>query len=100
MLKLEQLIQIQNVKKNSTLLVFILLLSFLIGNIFGLNSENLLLSCPGVVFFIFPVVLEALNSFSCFLKQNYEKKKFYSILISFRRGFLLGIFIEAFKVGS
>jgi hypothetical protein len=100
MLKLEQFSKIQNFKKNINHLVFILLLSFLLGNIFGLNSENLLFNFPGVVFFIFPVVVEILNFFSFFLKQKGQKKKFYLILISFRRGFLLGIFIEAFKVGS
>lgn len=100
MLKLEQFIKIQNFKKNINILLFIILLSFLLGNIFGLNSENLLLNFPGVVFFLFPVLLETLNFFSFFLKQKDQKKKLYLILISFRRGFLLGIFIEAFKVGS
>ena len=98
-LKKQLSLNIKIVKKNINLIIFFILLSFLFGNIFGLNSKNFLFDSPGVLFFIFPLVLEIINFLVFFQKKN-SNKKFCFIMISIRRGFLLGIFIEAFKVGS
>jgi hypothetical protein len=99
MLKLKELIKSEFLKKNINILIFIILLSFLFGNIFGLNSQNLLIKSPGVLFFIFPFIIEILNFISFFLKKE-SNTYFYVTIISIRRGFFLGIFIEAFKLGS
>lgn len=94
----EWLINIKNVKNNINFIVFCLLVSFLVGNIFGLNSKIFLFDYPGIIFFIFPFLVELIN----ILLLNLIKinKNLCLIFFSFRRGFLLGIFIEAFKVGS
>ena len=92
-------VKIKIVKKNINLIIFFILLSFLFGNIFGLNSQKFLFDFPGILFFVFPLFLEIINFLVFFQKKN-SNKKFSFIMISIRRGFLLGIFIEAFKVGS
>jgi hypothetical protein len=99
MLKLQELFKIKILKKNINILIFIILLSFLFGNIFGLNSQNLLIKSPGILFFIFPFIIEILNFITFFLKKK-SNSYFYLTIISIRRGFFLGIFIEAFKLGS
>jgi hypothetical protein len=109
MLKLKKLFRNQFLKKNISILVFFLLFSFLFGNIFGLNAEILLLKSPNWLFFIIPLFIEIINFFSFVSKKNpffWNKNKiknsqnFTLIFISIRRGFFLGVFIEAFKVGS
>ena len=92
-------INIKIVKKNINLIIFFILISFLFGNIFGLNSKNFLFDSPGLLFFIFPFFLEIIN-FLVFFQKKKLNIKISFIMISIRRGFLLGIFIEAFKVGS
>lgn len=92
-------INIKIVKKNINLIIFYILLSFLFGNIFGLNSKIIFFDSPGLLFFVLPLLLEIIN-FILFLKKKNFNQKFPFIIISIRRGFLLGIFIEAFKVGS
>lgn len=128
MLKLRNLVVLQSKKYILLVLVFSFL-SFVFGNIFGLNFQNLFLNSPGILFFICPLLLEIVNffifvfntknffpfnekrKFFCFFEQKKDnllfqqekqanKNNFYLIMISIRRGFLLGIFIEAFKVGS
>nr|YP_009106642.1 hypothetical chloroplast RF20 [Dicloster acuatus]AIT95459.1 hypothetical chloroplast RF20 [Dicloster acuatus] len=86
-------------KKNNIFFIFCVLLSFLGGNIFGLNSKNFLFIQPETLFFVFPLLIEFLNIFIYKLKRKYTKN-FYLTIISIRRGFLLGIFLEAFKLGS
>ncbi len=99
MLKLKEIFKIHS-SKNINILIFFLLSSFLFGNIFGLNSKTLLLKSPETLFFIFPFLIEILNLLTYVIKQKFYNKNFYIILMSIRRGFLLGIFIEAFKLGS
>jgi hypothetical protein len=99
MLKIKELFKLQFLKKNINVLIFLVLSSFLFGNIFGLNSKILLRS-PEILFFFFPLLIEILNFITYKLKQKFSKNNFYITFISIRRGFLLGIFIEAFKLGS
>ena len=100
MLKIKQFFTIQSTKKNINLLVFFLLTSFVLGNIFGLNSQNLLIKYREFLFFVFPLFIEVVNFLIDFLKQKISNKNLYSTFIAIRRGFLLGIFMEAFKLGS
>ena len=100
MLKLKELLKKQILKKNINLLIFFILCSFLFGNIFGLNSKIFLMKSPESLFFICPFIVELLNFLAILLKEKISNKKFYITYISIRRGFFLGIFIEAFKLGS
>lgn len=100
MLKIKQFFKITLLKTNVIFFVFSLLFGFLFGNIFGLNSKVILINFSEFIFFVFPLLLEGINFLNNQTKKN-KKYKFLSlIIISFRRGFLLGIFIEAFKLGS
>lgn len=98
MLKLKQLLKTKYLNKNLNILVFFLLLSFVLGNIFGLNSQYLMKFHSSLNFFIFPFFFEILNFYNFFFKKKCNH--FSLIYISIRRGFFLGVFIEAFKVGS
>ena len=96
-------------KKIEPLSFLFLLLSFLFGNLFGINFSFINWN----IFYIFLIlfVLEIGNFFTLKVKQNYISKKLFSLKESktrikfelfnyIKRGFLLGIFVEAFKVGS
>lgn len=100
MLKLKQLLKIKYLNKNINILIFFLLLSFVFGNIFGLNSQYLIKFHSNLNFFIFPFLFEIFNFSNFFVKKKFPCNQFSLIYISIRRGFFLGIFIEAFKVGS
>jgi hypothetical protein len=103
MLRIQDLLKIQILKKNTNVLVFFVLFSFLFGNLFGLNSQIILINSSGFLFFIFPLIIEILNFLIfCLKKQNYNTHSYNTclIFISIRRGFFLGIFLEAFKLGS
>lgn len=99
MLKIKKLLKII-LNKKINILIFFILLSFLFGNIFGLNSKNLFVDFAGTLFFLLPLTFELVNWLSFFLKKTNTNKYLYTSLISIRRGFFLGICIEAFKVGS
>jgi hypothetical protein len=84
---------------------FFLLFSFLMGNLFGINLKYIFLN--NFSLFIVPIILELINmsTSNILLKKTKNKKilkinRLLSILNSIKRGFLLGIFLEAFKVGS
>ena len=79
MLKVQQLLKIQFLKKNINLLVFFVLFSFLFGNIFGLNSQNILINSSGILFFIFPLIIEILNFINFLLKKQNCDNNFYLI---------------------
>ena len=94
--------------------LLILLTSFLFGNLFGINFSGINWNFS-LIFFIV-LFFECLNflisrNFVSVLsvlppKRVLGNKHFFgfetmkTVLESFRRGFLLGIFVEAFKVGS
>lgn len=99
-LKLKQKLKSQIFTKNINFLMFFLLISFIAGNIFGLNSKFLLINSPGILFFVYPLIFELCSFILSFLKKKNSSKNLYLTLISIRRGFFLGICIEAFKVGS
>ncbi len=81
---------------------FFILFSFLLGNLVGINSK--LIFWNGISLFLIPIILELINSINS--KNLVNTKKIVKIdglvivLNSIKRGFLLGIFLEAFKVGS
>lgn len=100
MLKLKQLLKTKYLNKNVNILIFFILLSFVLGNIFGLNSQYLIKIHSSLNFFIFPFLFEIFNFFNFFFKKKFPYNEFSLIYISIRRGFFLGIFMEAFKVGS
>jgi len=109
------------VNKTKALDFLLLLFSFLYGNLFTIQFSNV---NWGIVFIFFIIILIEFinlliylkpNSISFFsakknieLKRNlkflaaFEKKrnKIGIILNTIKRGFILGFFIEAFKVGS
>jgi hypothetical protein len=101
MLKIKELFQL-HLKKNINVLIFFLLSSFLLGNIFGLNSKFFLFQSPEILLFFVPLLIEILNLLTYNFKQKFSNRNriFILVIISIRRGFFLGIFIEAFKLGS
>ena len=99
MLKIKQLFQL-HLKKNINVLIFFIFSSFLLGNIFGLNSKFLLFQSPEIFLFFVPLLIEILNLLTYNFQQKFSNKIFLLVMTSIRRGFFLGIFIEAFKLGS
>ena len=81
---------------------FFILFSFLLGNLVGINSK--LIFWNGISLFLIPIILELINSINS--KNLVNTKKIVKIdglvivLNSIKHGFLIGIFLEAFKVGS
>ena len=80
---------------------FLLLAGFLYGNLFGITFSQF----NWGIFLIFLIVLtvEFLNKglyFSSTVLKNKNKNSLEILLNTSKRGFLLGFFIEAFKVGS
>ena len=89
-------------------LLFSILIAFICGNIFGITSKiiNPFIFILGTIIF-----LEIINflKFSNKLKTKVIHKKTHfmksdkrinTLLNAAKRGFLIGIFVEAFKVGS
>ncbi|KAL6766047.1 hypothetical protein ACKKBG_P80035 (chloroplast) [Auxenochlorella protothecoides x Auxenochlorella symbiontica] len=85
---------------------FLLLCSFIFGNLIGIYSKKI--SYNFFSLFFFNIILELLNFFNysffdVLSKQTHKNsiiKKMKIIINIFKRGFLLGIFLEAFKLGS
>jgi hypothetical protein len=76
----------------------VLLVAFLYGNIFSIQNSEFNWSFFLIFFIAF--LLEFLNKL-VYLLQKKKKFFYFSILINtMKRGFLLGFFLEAFKVGS
>ena len=75
---------------------FFILFSFLLGNLFGINSK--LIIWNGISLFLITLILELINIINS--KKKTKLDRLLVILTSIKRGFLLGIFLEAFKVGS
>ena len=118
-MKLIKLI-LQNSRKNKkifkSLSLLFLLTSFIFANLFGINFNFINWNLFSI--FSIPLSFELVNFFTNKLKNNNklnniiqnknpESINFYTsnylilfIFDSLKRGFLLGIFIEAFKVGS
>lgn len=91
------MIQQFNEKK---LLFFIVLIlgAYFCGNFFGLyskNNSNLL-----YYFNITILSLELINWLRYSQKTSKNLENLILILNNFKRGFLIGVFVEAFKVGS
>ena len=81
--------------KNLSWLVFLIFIAFIFGNLFGISTKNINSS----YLYIFLIIIE----FISFLKysKNIVRENFITNNLNvFKRGFLIGIFIEAFKVGS
>jgi len=93
------------IKRNlaqSSLLTLTLLIAFFCGNFFGIYSKKSI--APFIFIFLTLIILEIV-SFLKFQKKINFFQKFFSdwiltLLNSLKRGFLIGILIEAFKVGS
>jgi len=86
---------IQKNLKNLSWFIFLIFLAFIFGNLFGISTKNLNLAC----LFLFLILIE----FISYLKysKNFVKENFMTNTLNVvKRGFLIGIFIEAFKVGS
>ena len=105
---LKQLLQ-QN-KKFEAIHLYFLISGFILGNLFGINSN--LIFWNGFCIFAVVLVLEIINGLNSkfFLTEKkifkedslyvIQKNTFIFYLNLMKRGFLLGIFLEAFKVGS
>jgi FtsH-binding integral membrane protein len=80
---------------------FFLLCGFIFGNLIGIYSKKICYNETTLV--LFNIVLEMLN-FLCYSllhltnKNNINKIK--NLINIIKRGLLLGIFVEAFKLGS
>ena len=81
--------------KNLSWFVFLIFLAFIFGNLFGISTKNI----NSTYLSIFIIIIE----FISYLKysKNFVRENFITNNLNvLKRGFLLGIFIEAFKVGS
>ena len=81
--------------ENLSWLVFLLFLAFIFGNLFGISTKNINSS----YLYIFLIIIEFI-SFLKYSKIIVRENFITNNLNVFKRGFLIGIFIEAFKVGS
>jgi len=94
---------LRTIQKNLSQISFLLLslfLAFISGNMFGILSKII---NPFLFLLITLFFLELLNfvNFSKKVKNNYfSNKKIIVFFNTAKRGFLIGIFVEAFKVGS
>uniref|UniRef100_UPI0030015F35 conserved protein Ycf20 n=1 Tax=Prototheca paracutis TaxID=2034905 RepID=UPI0030015F35 len=87
--------------------LFLLVCSFTLGNLIGIISKKINYNIFTI--FFFNIIIEFIN-YCCYSSNNIEplfnripilgKKKFKTFLNIFKRGLLLGIFVEAFKLGS
>ena len=89
------------VKKINVFDFLILLIAFVYGNLFAINYSTANWDFLLIFFIIFFVELVNLSNYFIFFK-NYRENNFFvfNFINTIRRGFLLGIFVEAFKVGS
>ena len=93
-----------NIKKNIKKLsffTFLLLIAFIGGNIFGIylkQIENFYLNLLIIVLLIEVIsfLKYSKKSIVCLIENSFSRKS----LNVLKRGFLIGIFVEAFKVGS
>ena len=81
--------------KNISLLVLCIFSSFFCGNYFGIYSKILENSFLFITLNIF--VVEIINFV---IYSKLDKILVKVLLIALKRGFLIGIFVEAYKVGS
>ena len=112
----------ENKKNFNSISLLFLLTSFIFANLFGINFYFINWNIFSI--FLVPILLELVNFFSTRLKNNFKNlslkptpsqkieknfnilnfQKLSQFIIYFfdylKRGFLLGIFLEAFKVGS
>lgn len=89
----------RNKTKNFQSLSFLLILiGFIIGNSFGINFY--FINWNIVSIFLVPFLLEIGNYLKTKIFTNKNFKLNLNFFDYFKRGFLLGIFMEAFKVGS
>jgi hypothetical protein len=87
-----------------SLFISLILTSFICGNFFGICSK----SAPNIFYIILITnfILEVISfcnysPYSIFSQQFIIRYNFFlKLLNSIKRGFLIGIFVEAFKVGS
>ena len=90
----------ENIKKLS-FFTFLLLIAFICGNIFGIylkQIENFYLNLLIIVLLIEVIsFLKYSKKSKVYLIENSLSIKSLNVL---KRGFLIGIFVEAFKVGS
>jgi hypothetical protein len=81
--------------KNLSWLVFLIFLAFIFGNLFGISTKNI----NSTYLYIFLIIIECI-SFIKYSKNDLTKHFILNNLNVLKRGFLIGIFLEAFKVGS
>lgn len=75
--------------------IVLILSAYSFGNFFGLYSKNV--SNLSVYFALTTLILELIN----WLKYSQKNSgNFLHIINNVKRGFLIGVFVEAFKVGS
>lgn len=87
--------------------LFLLVFSFTLGNLIGIISKKINYNIFSI--FFFNIIIEIIN-YLCYssntIKSLFNKiiiiknKKVKILLNIFKRGLLLGIFVEAFKLGS
>lgn len=81
--------------------LFYILVGFFFGNIFGIISkENSLKIIISLIILFFELINYLKFESQYFQKNIVENITILLILNAVKRGFLIGIFVEAFKVGS
>lgn len=82
------------------LIFFIVLIlgAYSFGNFFGLYSKNV--SNLSFYFALTTISVELINWLKYSQKNSGNVQKILRIINNFKRGFLIGVFVEAFKVGS
>jgi len=77
-----------------SIILFFFFIFFCIGNFFGLTIKTTQYQIQYL--FIILLVSELIS----YLNLKFQNSKFFYYLNICKRGFLIGIFVEAFKVGS
>lgn len=107
MKKLKKLLFKFQYEKINFFSLFLLVCSFTLGNLIGIISKKINYNIFSILFF--NIIIEIIN-YLCYSSNNInllftnivilKNKKAKALLNIFKRGLLLGIFVEAFKLGS
>jgi hypothetical protein len=79
-------------------LIIAILVAFACGNIFGMYTKTVMY--PEIIIITTLVSIELVSFFKYSRTLSIGKTPVLSILNAIKRGFLIGLFVEAFKLGS
>jgi hypothetical protein len=83
--------------KNLSISLLLILIGFSFGNFFGISSK---ITQNSFIFIFISIFFVELIGFFQYSKNNMNNQLIIEYLNTLKRGFLIGILVEAFKVGS